>query len=99
LKVLKNKPKLALATGKKSSDVQVLNKVPGEKTVTHASFQKQKEEPDRYKVPDRYEHGKPFCYWWQLSEGSSELMRLHGWIMHEARHSHFHRKCPNMVVQ
>jgi hypothetical protein len=33
-------------------------------------------------VPDKYEHGKPFCFWWQLNEGPSELMRLHGWIMH-----------------
>jgi hypothetical protein len=33
-------------------------------------------------VPDKYEHGEAFCYWWQLNEGQSELMSLHGWIMH-----------------
>jgi hypothetical protein len=33
-------------------------------------------------VPDKYEHGTPFLFRWQLSEGPSELMRLHGWIMH-----------------
>jgi hypothetical protein len=34
------------------------------------------------KVLDKYEHGKPFLFRWQLNEGPSELMRLHGWIMH-----------------
>jgi hypothetical protein len=33
-------------------------------------------------VPDKYEHGKPFLFRWQLNEGPSELMRLHTWIMH-----------------
>jgi hypothetical protein len=38
LKVLKNKPEPAPTSGKKSSGVQVLKKVPAEKIVTHASF-------------------------------------------------------------
>jgi hypothetical protein len=33
-------------------------------------------------VSNKYEHGKPFCFWWQLNEGPSEMKRLHGWIMH-----------------
>jgi hypothetical protein len=33
-------------------------------------------------VPDKYEHGKPFLFRWQLNEGPSKLMRLHTWIMH-----------------
>jgi hypothetical protein len=33
-------------------------------------------------VPDKYEHGKPFLFRWQLNKGPSELMRLHTWIMH-----------------
>jgi hypothetical protein len=73
LKVLKNKPKLVPASSKKSSDVQVLKNVPAEKVVTRTSFRKQKEEQLNFfrsdEVPDGYEHGKPFCYWWQLSEG------------------------------
>jgi hypothetical protein len=86
LKVLKNKSKRAPASGKESSDVQVLKKVPDEKSLTRISFQKQKEEQISMflsdEVPDKYEHGKPFYFWWQLNEGSPELMRLHGWIMH-----------------
>jgi hypothetical protein len=86
LKVLKNKPKWALASSKESSDIQVLKKVPDEKSLTHTSFQRQKDEQISMfsldEVPDKYEHDKPFCFWWQLNEGLPELMRLHGWIMH-----------------
>jgi hypothetical protein len=75
LKVLKNKPKQAPASGKESSDVQVLKKVPNEKSLTQTSFRKQKEEQINMflsdEVPNKYEHGKPFCYRWQLNEGSS----------------------------
>jgi hypothetical protein len=89
LKVLKNKPEPAPTSGKKSSGVQVLKKVPAEKIVTHASFLKQKEENLSFfgsdEVLDWYEHGKPFCYWWPLSEGLSELSKLHGWIMHDMK--------------
>jgi hypothetical protein len=74
LKVLKNKP-----------NAQVLKKVPDEKSLTHTSFQKQKEEHismfSSDEVPENYEHGKPFLFRWQLNEGLSELMRLHTWIM------------------
>jgi hypothetical protein len=73
LKVLKNKPKPVPTSSKKSSDVQVLKKVPAEEAVTRTSFRKQKEEQLNFfrsdEVSDGYEHGKPFCYWWQLSEG------------------------------
>jgi hypothetical protein len=65
LKVLKNKPKRAPASGKESYDVQVL-KVPDEKSLTCTSFQKQKEEhismSSSDEVPDKYEHGKPFFF-------------------------------------
>jgi hypothetical protein len=86
LKVLKNKPKLAPTSGKESSNFQVLKKVPDEKSLTRTSFQKQKEEHismfSSDEVPDKYEHDKPFLFRWKLNEGPSELMRLHGWIMH-----------------
>jgi hypothetical protein len=72
LQVPKNKPKRALASGKESPNVQVLKKVLDEKSLTRTSFQKQKDE-----VPDKYEHGKPFLFRWQLNEGPSKLMRLH----------------------
>uniref|UniRef100_K4AIS9 DUF8039 domain-containing protein n=1 Tax=Setaria italica TaxID=4555 RepID=K4AIS9_SETIT len=32
-------------------------------------------------VPDRYKHGKPFLYRWDLLEDPWELNKLHGWIM------------------
>jgi hypothetical protein len=58
LKVLKNKPKQAPASGKESSDVQVLKKVPDEKSLTQTSFRKQKEEQINMfgsdEVPDKY---------------------------------------------
>jgi hypothetical protein len=85
LKVLKNKPKLAPTSGKESSNVQVLKKVPDEKSLTRTSFQKQKEHISMFssdEVPDKYEHDKPLLFRWKLNEGPSELMRLHGWIMH-----------------
>jgi hypothetical protein len=86
LKVLKNKPKWAPTSGKESHDIQVLKKVPDEKSLTRTSFQKQKEEHismfSSDEVPDKYEHGKLFLLRWQLNEGPSELMRLHTWIMH-----------------
>jgi hypothetical protein len=81
LKVLKNKPKQASASGKESYDVQVLKKVRDEKSLTCTSFQKQKEEKINMlsldEVPDKYEHGKPFCFWWKMNEGLPELMSLH----------------------
>jgi hypothetical protein len=43
LKVLKNKPKRAPASDKESPNVQVLKKVPDEKSLTRTSFQKQKD--------------------------------------------------------
>jgi hypothetical protein len=82
LKVLKNKPKSALVSGKKSSDAQVLKKLPASSSVgktNNRHFSKSHE------TPDRYEHGKPFWYWWQLSEGLSELSKLYGWIMHSMK--------------
>jgi hypothetical protein len=86
LKVLKIKHKRAPASGKESSNVQVLKKVPDEKSLTHTPFQKQKEEHismfSSDEVPDKYEHGKPFLFRSQLNEGPSKLMRVHGWIMH-----------------
>jgi hypothetical protein len=86
LKVLKNKPKRAPASDKESPNVHVLKKVPHEKSLTRTSFQKQKEEHitmfSSNEVSDKYEHGKPFLFRWQLNEGPSELMRLHTWIMH-----------------
>jgi hypothetical protein len=39
---LKHKPRQALASGKESSDVQVLKKVPDEKSLTRTSFKKTK---------------------------------------------------------
>jgi hypothetical protein len=66
LKVLKNKSKRAPASGKESSDVQILKKVPDEKSLSRTSFQKQKEEQINMfswdEVPNKYEHGKPFCF-------------------------------------
>jgi hypothetical protein len=51
-------------------------------------------------VPDKYDRGKPFLFRWQLNEGPSELMRLHGRIMHAMKqHSHYQRQCPEMGVQ
>jgi hypothetical protein len=44
LKVLKNKPKRDPTSGKESPNVQVLKKAPDEKSLSHTSFQKQKEE-------------------------------------------------------
>jgi hypothetical protein len=58
LKVLKNKPKRVPASDKESSNVQVLKKVSDEKSLTHTSFQKQKEEHISFfvsdEVPDKY---------------------------------------------
>jgi hypothetical protein len=86
LKVLKNKPQWAPTSGKESPNVQVLKKVPDEKSLTRTSFQKQKEEHisifSSDEVPDKYEHGKSFLFRWQLNEGPSKLMWLHTWIMH-----------------
>jgi hypothetical protein len=86
LKVLKNKPKRAPTSGKESTNVQVLKKAPDEKSLSRTSLQKQKEEHINMfssdEVPDKYEHGKPFLFRWQLNEGPSKLMRLHTWIMH-----------------
>jgi hypothetical protein len=86
LKVLKNKPKLAPTSGKESPNVQVLKKAPDEKSLSRTSFQKQKEDQismfSSDEVPDKYEHGIPFLFRWQLNKGPSELMRLHTWIMH-----------------
>jgi hypothetical protein len=86
LKVLKNKPKRSPASGKESPNVQVLKKVQNEKSLTYTSFHKQKEEHismfSSDEVPDKYEHDKTFLLRLQLNEGPSELMRLHGWIMH-----------------
>jgi hypothetical protein len=81
LKVLKNKPKRAPTSGKESPNVQVLKKTPDEKSLSHTSFQKQKEGHISMFLSDevinKYEHGKPFLFRWQLNEGPSELMRLH----------------------
>jgi hypothetical protein len=86
VQLLKNEPKRAPTFGKESPNVQVLKQVLDEKYLTRTSFQKQKEEHismfSSDEVPDKYEHGKPFLFRWQLNEGPSELMRLHGWIMH-----------------
>jgi hypothetical protein len=86
LKVLKNKPKQAPTSGKESPNVQILKKAPDEKSLSRTSFQEQKEEHismfSSDEVPNKYEHGKPFLFRWQLNEGPSELMRLHTWIMH-----------------
>jgi hypothetical protein len=86
LKVLKNKPKQAPTSGKESPNVQVHKKSPDEKSLSRTSFQKQKEEHisiiSSDEVPNKYEHGKPFLFRWQLNKGPSELMRLHTWIMH-----------------
>jgi hypothetical protein len=46
-------------------------------------------------VPDKYDHGKPFLFRWQLNEGTSELMRLHTWIMH-AMHQGIHTITANL---
>jgi hypothetical protein len=35
----------------------------------------------RHEVPEKYEHGKPFCYGWQLQDGPPTLNKLHGWII------------------
>jgi hypothetical protein len=90
LKILKNKLKWAPASSKESPNVQVLKKVPYEKSLTRTSFQKQKEEHismfSSDEAPDKYEHGKLFLFRWQLNEGPSELMRLHTWIMHAMKH-------------
>jgi hypothetical protein len=105
LKVLKNKPKRVPASDKESSNVQVLKKVSDEKSLTHTSFQKQKEEHIsflcRMRCPtSMYEHDKPFLFRWQLNEGPSELMRLHGWIMDAMKQStHYHCQCSEMGVQ
>jgi hypothetical protein len=65
--VLKNKPKWAPTSGKETPDVQVLKKVPDEKSLAHTSFRKQKKEQINMlgsaEVPDKYQHGKPFCFW------------------------------------
>ena len=86
LTVLKNRPKRDLTSGKESPNVQVLKKAPDDKSLSRTSFQKQKEEHISMfsldEVPDKYEHGKPFLFRWQLNEGPSELMRLHTWIQH-----------------
>jgi hypothetical protein len=86
LKVRKNKPKWAPTSGKESPNVQLLKKAPDEKSLSCTSFHKQKEEHISMflsdEVPDKYEHGKPFLFRWQLNEGPSKLMRLHTWIMH-----------------
>jgi hypothetical protein len=86
LKVLKNKPKRDLTSGKELPNVQVLKKALDEKSLSRTSFHKQKEEHitmfSSDEVPDKYEHGKPFLFRWKLNEGPSELMRLHTWIMH-----------------
>jgi hypothetical protein len=80
MKVLKNKPKRDPTSGKESPNVQVLKKAPDEKSLSHTSLQKQDEEHismfSSDEVPDKYEHGKPFLFRWQLNEGPSELMRL-----------------------
>jgi hypothetical protein len=85
LKVLKNKPKRAPTSSKEAPNVEVLKKAPNEKSLSRTSFQKQKEEHismfSSDEVADKYEHGKPFLFRWQLNEGPLELMRLHTWIM------------------
>jgi hypothetical protein len=105
LKVLKNKPKRAATSGKESPSVQVLKKAPDEKSLSCTSFQKQKEEHismfSSDEVPDKYEHGKPFLFRWQLNEGPSEIDEAAylDHARHATRHSHYHRQCPEMGVQ
>jgi hypothetical protein len=48
LKVLKNKPKRAPESGKESPNVQVLKKVPDEKSLTRTTFQKTKGGAHKY---------------------------------------------------
>jgi hypothetical protein len=72
LKVLKNKPKRAPRSAKELTNVQVLKKAQDEKSLSRTSLPKQKEEHismlSSDEVPDKYEHGKPFLFSWQLNE-------------------------------